>query len=139
MVGQSCALFMNKIATILLYCILCAVLSGYAVYGDGRTLNRPADRAKAIKSQETHHEIGAARYADYEKINEGMTRAQVIKLLGRDPDKKTSEDYLGCGTLNMMLIQLEGELWRFEDCQIWVRFDTQGQYCGKMLLPIRSR
>ncbi len=76
---------------------------------------------------------------NYDKIEFGMSRPQVVKILGResnayDADKRKarllSRPRPG-GVWLLMEIEGDGDTWENGDLQVWVLFNADGQVTGK--------
>lgn len=74
-------------------------------------------------------------HANFEKIQFGMKRDEVVKILGGEPlttiPEPTVFDFYG--TLSSLEIQQNGELWESGTIRIWVEFDAEDRVTGKMM------
>ena len=68
----------------------------------------------------------------YEKIGSGMTRAEVIEILGSRPHYAPGElkRVRIVGTLLSMQLESEGEVWESEEYRIYVLFSADGKATG---------
>jgi hypothetical protein len=70
----------------------------------------------------------------YDKIDNGMTKRQVIELLNSSPHYapgQLQEIGLG-GTMASMTMESEGHIWVSANFRIYVRFDQDEKVSGKM-------
>jgi hypothetical protein len=70
----------------------------------------------------------------YDKIETGMTKPQVIAILGCDPHYppgQLKEFSLG-GTVSSMILEREAYIWVCSNRRIYVRFNSEEIVCGKM-------
>lgn len=69
----------------------------------------------------------------YYKIQLGMSRPEVIMILGRPSLGVLGlEDFPRGGTKASMAIESGGEVWKSATATIWVLFDENGRVQGKM-------
>ena len=78
--------------------------------------------------------IQAATRDNYSKIETGMSRVDVIKLLGKPPEAAVSDDESWSSAFTVLSYKLrhEGQLWKTGPFRIWVQFDAKGLVQGKM-------
>jgi hypothetical protein len=102
--------------TVALGLVVCAVLCfAWCLYS-----SRPATRVTR---------------ANYEAIESGMAKADVITLLNCNPHYAPGEwrePSVG-GSLLSMHIEQTGHLWVSSECRIWVVFNDEGKVTSKML------
>src|SRR5437870_1363265 len=72
---------------------------------------------------------------NYARIELGMTKQEVVTILGRPPvEKVTQADRFSWWfTSASHEIRQNGELWRSGTLRIWLRFDNQRRVTGKMM------
>jgi hypothetical protein len=78
--------------------------------------------------------LGGFVAEDYNKILIGMTKEEVMQILGGPPvDNVTDADrYSRTFSMSSYHIREIGKLWRSGKLQIWVVFDENNQVTGKM-------
>jgi hypothetical protein len=109
---------------------------------DAATVKRTAPHGFAHTNPANFEEMGTATVnpagvtlANYEKISSGMTKKEVVRLLGRwpDPPDPKLRDRPRCGTMSSMFIEDNGDSWRSETMQVWVVFNENGRVTLTMI------
>jgi hypothetical protein len=111
---------------------------------DAATVKRTALHGFALTNPANFEEMGTATVnpagvtlANYEKIRSGMTKKEVVRLLGRlpDPPDPKLRDGPRCGTFPSIFIEDNGDSWRSEtmQIQIWVVFNENGRVTLTMI------
>jgi outer membrane protein assembly factor BamE (lipoprotein component of BamABCDE complex) len=76
-----------------------------------------------------------ATYQNYARIELGMTRDQVAKIVRQAPATKITDfdRYSVFSSATSRSMRLEGELWRSGKTKLWLKFDKDNRLTGKML------
>src|SRR5512139_2295119 len=75
-----------------------------------------------------------ATYPNYARIELGMTRDQVAKIIRQAPVAKITDldRHSSFSSTLSRSMRLEGELWRSGKLKLWLKFDTDNRLTGKM-------